>query len=86
MLDQIDGPVASVTADGAFDRDNVYGEVVARYPDAAVIVPLRSGAVLSQTAETAPTQRDRHLQAHRREGPDGLAEGLRVQLACLGGG
>ncbi len=63
LLDQVDGLVASFTADGAFDRDDVYGEVAARHPDAAVIVPPRSSAVPSQTAETAPTQRDRHLKA-----------------------
>ena len=62
LLDQIDGPVASFTGDGAYDRDDVYGEVAARHPDAAVIVPPRSSAVPSATAETAPTQRDRHLQ------------------------
>ena len=61
LLDQIDGPVASFTADGAFDRDDVYNEVAARHPEAAVVVPPRSGAVPSDTAETAPTQRDRHL-------------------------
>jgi Transposase DDE domain len=61
LLDRIEGPVASFTADGAFDRDDVHGEVAARHPDAAVIVPPRSGAVPSDTAETAPTQRDRHL-------------------------
>ena len=33
-----------------------------RHPDAAVIVPPRSSGVLSETAATAPTQRDRHLQ------------------------
>ena len=55
MLDQVDGPVASFTADGAYDRDGVYGEVAARHPEAAVIVPPRSGAVPSETAETAPT-------------------------------
>src|SRR5437762_11238733 len=33
-----------------------------RHPDAAVIVPPRSSAVPSATAETAPTKRDRHLQ------------------------
>src|SRR4030081_2780983 len=32
-----------------------------RHPDAAVIVPPRSSAVPSATAETAPTRRDRHL-------------------------
>ena len=31
-------------------------------PDAAVIIPPRSTAVPSDTAETAPTQRDRHIQ------------------------
>jgi len=33
-----------------------------RHPDAAVIVPPRSNAMPSATAETAPTKRDRHLQ------------------------
>src|SRR4051812_28571703 len=33
-----------------------------RHPEAAVIVPPRATAVPSATAETAPTQRDRHLQ------------------------
>ena len=46
-LGRIDGPVASFTADGAFDRDDVYAEVAARHPDAAVIVPPRSSAVPS---------------------------------------
>jgi hypothetical protein len=62
LLEQIAGPVASFTGDGAYDRDDVYHAVCRRYPDAAVIVPPRSSAVLSATAETAPTKRDRHLQ------------------------
>jgi len=61
LLDQIEGPVASFTADGAFDREDVYAEVAARHPDAAVIVPPRASAVPSEAAETAPTQRDRHI-------------------------
>jgi hypothetical protein len=63
LLDQVDGPVTSFTADGAFDRDDVYAEVAARHPDAAVVVPPRSGAVPSDTAGTTPTQRDRHIEA-----------------------
>ena len=62
LLDQVTRPVVSFTGDGAFDRDDVYDEVAERHPDAAVIVPPRSSAVLSATAETAPTHRDRHLQ------------------------
>ena len=68
LLDQIDGPIASFTGDGAYDQDGVYGEVAARHPDAAVIVPPRSSAVLSETAENAPTPRDRHLQAIAEHG------------------
>jgi hypothetical protein len=62
LLDQIDGSVASFTGDGAYDQDGVYGEVTKRHPDAAIIIPPRSSAVPSARAETAPTQRDRHLR------------------------
>src|SRR6185312_4141524 len=62
LLEQIAGPVASFTGDGAYDRGDVYREVCQRHPDAAVIVPPRSGAGPSATAQTAPTKRDRHLQ------------------------
>ena len=37
MLDQVAGPVASFTGDGAYDRDDVYTAVAARHPDAAVV-------------------------------------------------
>ncbi len=43
-------------------QDGVYADVAERHPDAAVIVPPRRTAVLSDKAATAPTQRDRHLQ------------------------
>ncbi len=68
LLDRVDGPVASFTADGAFDRDDVYGEVTARHPHATIIVPPRSGAVPSDTAAAAPTQRDRHIEAIAEHG------------------
>ncbi len=45
LLDQVDGPVASFTGDGAYDRDDVYAEVVVRHPAAAVVVPPRANAV-----------------------------------------
>jgi Transposase DDE domain len=61
LLDQIDDAIASFTGDGAYDQDGVYGEVAARHVEAAVVVPPRSNAVPSQTAETAPTPRDRRL-------------------------
>jgi hypothetical protein len=68
LLDQVEGPVASVTGDGAYDRDDVYAEVMTRYPDAEVIVPPRANAVPSAAAESAPTQRDRHLRCIAERG------------------
>ena len=62
LLDQVAGPVASFTADGAYDQNCVYDSVTRRHPDAAVVVPPRANAVPSDTAETAPTQRDDHIQ------------------------
>jgi hypothetical protein len=68
LLDQVADPIASFTADGAYGQDGVYGEVAARHPDAAVIVPPRSSAVPSATAERAPIQRDQHLQTIAERG------------------
>lgn len=62
MLDQVSGSVSSFTGDGAYDQEGVYAGVAERHPETAVIVPPRSTAVPSRTAETAPTQRDRHLR------------------------
>ena len=68
LLDRVDGSVASFTGDGAYDCGDVYAEVAARHPDAAVIVPPRASAVPSDMAETAPTQRDRHLRCIAERG------------------
>ena len=68
LLDQVAGLLASVTGDGAYDQEGVYTSVAARHPEAAVIVPPRSTAVPSKTAETEPTQRDRHLQLIAEKG------------------
>ena len=71
LLDQLTDPLASFTADGAYDQDRVYETVAERHPDAAVIVPPRATGVPGPSATTAPTQRDRHIQeivAHGRMG------------------
>src|SRR5918911_5458968 len=47
LLDQVEAPVASVTADGAYDQANVYAEVAGRHPEAAVVVPPRATATPS---------------------------------------
>jgi len=65
LLDQIDDPVASVTADGAYDGDTIYEEVPQRHPAASVIIPPRSTAILS---DAGTTQRDDHLRSIERHG------------------
>ena len=62
LLDKVMAPVASFTADCAYDQEGVYAGVAERHPEASVVVPPRSTAVPSDTAETAPSQRDHHLQ------------------------
>ena len=68
LLNQVGSPVASLTADGAYDQAGVYAEVATRHPDATVIIPPRANAVPSDTAGTAPTQRDRHVDNIARHG------------------
>ena len=68
LLDQVQTSVASFTADGAYDQESVAAAVAERHPEAAIIVPPRSTAVPSETAETAPTQRDRHLHSITEHG------------------
>ncbi len=53
---------------GAFDQKGVSAAVAERRPEAAIIVPPRPTAVPSEAAETAPTQRDRHLQSIAEHG------------------
>src|SRR5207253_185907 len=84
LLDQIDGPIASFTGDGAYDQDGVYR---GRCPSS------RSRGHRA-TALECGAERDRRDGAHSarpafasdcRTWPHGLAENRRVQLACLGG-
>ena len=68
LLDQHGGPIASFTADGAYDRDDVYVAVAARSRRAAVVIPPRSGAVPSEAEDAKPTQRDAHIAAVAAQG------------------
>jgi transposase len=65
LLDQVESPVGSVTADGAYDGDPIYDEILQRHPAARVIIPPRSTAILS---EAGTTQRDDHLRAIEQHG------------------
>jgi hypothetical protein len=86
LLDQITGPIASVTADGAYDGEPVYRAVSARQPDppAAVIIPPRATAVPSPSADTEPTQRDQHLRMIRDRGRMGWQKTVGYGRRSLG--
>jgi transposase len=68
LLDQIDGPVSAVLADGAYDGEPVYRVVAEHHPDATVVIPPRSTAVPGPTANTNPTQRDQHIEMLAEKG------------------
>jgi hypothetical protein len=84
LLDQISGPIASVTADGAYDGEPVYCIIAKRDPAAAMIIPPRSTAVPSDNADTAPTQRDRHLRMIQERGRLGWQKAVNYGLRSLG--
>jgi hypothetical protein len=54
-----------MTADGAYDGDAIYDEVLQRHPAARVIIPPRSTAILS---EAGTMQRDDHLCSIEQQG------------------
>ncbi|UEM07676.1 transposase (plasmid) [Skermanella rosea] len=68
LLDQVEEPLAAAVADGAYHQDRVYDAVAVHSQGAAVVVPPRATAVLSDSTETDPTQRDCHIQAIAEQG------------------
>ena len=60
LLDQIDGQIVRVTADGAYDGDPTYQTIAVHGDSIEVVIPPRSTAVPSGEPGP-PTQRDRHL-------------------------
>ncbi len=70
LLEQVEGEIASVTADGAYDGEPSYEVVAARQADPPpdVVIPPRATATPSKTASTDPTRRDHHIQLIRERG------------------
>jgi hypothetical protein len=67
----VEGEVASVTADGAYDGEPVYRAVADHQPDPppdAVVVPPRASAVPSTADVDARSQRDRHIRLIAEKG------------------
>jgi len=68
LLEQIDEPIAAFLGNGAYDRESVTATLTQRHPQAAIIVPPRKDAVLSEQSQTNPTQRDRRLLESAKRG------------------
>ncbi|WP_037460514.1 IS5 family transposase [Skermanella stibiiresistens] len=62
LLDRIAEPVEVFMGYGGYDRTGVYTALDERHPDAVMVAPPCADAVLSATADTEPTQRDRHIE------------------------
>ena len=61
LLEQTRGPITTVLADGAYGEP-IYQTIAQRDPGAMVVIPPRTTAVPSATADIVPPQRGRHLQ------------------------
>lgn len=59
LLEQIDGEIEHVTADGAYDKNPVYNAVSKKFPEAEIVIPPDSDAVYNKTSHP---QRNRNLQ------------------------
>ena len=64
LLGQVEGDIASLIADGAYDREPVYQAAAARQPRSSpeVVIPPRADAVQSTADPDQQTPRDRHIQ------------------------
>jgi hypothetical protein len=70
LLGQIEGKIASVTADGAYDGEPAY-QAVARHqsdPVPDIVIPPRASAVPSAQSAQAPSQRDHHIRIITEKG------------------
>jgi hypothetical protein len=70
LLEQIEGEIASVMADGAYDSAPVYHAIEARQPEPPpkIVIPPRRSAILGPHADTNPSPRDGHIRAAREQG------------------
>ncbi len=60
LLEKIDADIGQFTADGAYDGDTTYDAILGHSPQARVVIPPRSTAVVRADAQP-PSQRDLHV-------------------------
>ncbi len=64
LLATVEGPIASVTADGAYDGASVYqaASLRQRDPPPDIVIPPRRSSVINDSKADASTARERHVQ------------------------
>src|SRR3546814_12867235 len=67
LLNQIDGPIGRLTADGAYDGKPIYDAIINHSADVAIVIPPRVNAV-DPAGNRSPGQRDQHIAAISRDG------------------
>jgi hypothetical protein len=70
LLGQVEGEIASVAADRAYDGEPVYRAIAGHQPDlpTAVVIPPRASAVPSTQHAETQSQRDRHIRFIAQKG------------------
>ena len=70
LLGQVEGEIASVTADGAYDGEPVYQAVVRHQSDPVpdIVIPPRASAVPGAQSVEAQSQRDHHIRLIAEKG------------------
>jgi hypothetical protein len=70
LLEQIQGEIASVMADRAYDGEPVYRSIQDRRPSPVptIIIPPRAGAVDSAGTDPVLSQRDHHIRLIQEQG------------------
>jgi len=85
LLEQVERPLASLAADGAYDRANVYQAVQARAPTAPISIPPRRDARIHQhgNRHAPPLPRDENLRYIRQHGRARWKRVSGYQRRCL---
>ena len=68
LVDQLPAPLASFTADGAYDARAVYGAVLAAGPEPRIVVPPIRTAAIAGPSEPTLAQRDAAIESIDRDG------------------
>ena len=91
LLGGLEGEIASVMADGAYDGEPVYQAIASHQPDPMpdVVIPPRASAVPGTEDPDAQSQRDRHIRLIAERGrmawqrPTGYGRRSLPEMVCL---